>query len=147
MSAKGPPIGSLPHITASISSPALRSLCACATGPAKSSAAARIERAGTRLIRHLRAHGTSEVVAAAMHRDNHVRFELLNLGNDLIEVILGRRPEMEAPNDSMDLLHAGDFLCLPDRIDYADVTARADHHEPAVLDIETGRVLVDVLVG
>ena len=47
---KGPPIDSLPHITASISSPALRSLCACATGASPSIPASRIEPTSTQFF-------------------------------------------------------------------------------------------------
>src|SRR5262249_48192153 len=65
----------------------------------------------------------------------------------LSEVVLRRGAEMEAADDGVNLLHARDFLSLTHRIDDADVTARADHDETLVADIEAGRMLVNVLVG
>ena len=70
-----------------------------------------------------------EVQAAAMHRDDHVGLERLDLADDLLEVVRRRRPEMEAADDGVDLLDAGDFLRLPHRIDDADMAAGADHDE------------------
>ena len=82
-----------------------------------------------------------------MHRDHHVGIELPDLGDDLLEVVCRRRPEMEAADDRVHLLYAGHLLRLPHRIDDADVTAGADHDEPLAADVEAGRVLVHVLVG
>src|SRR5581483_9920635 len=66
--------------------------------------------------------------------------------NDQIEVVGRRGPEMEAAHQRVNLLHARHFLRLPGRIDDADVTAGTDHDEATVFQIETGRVLVHVLV-
>src|SRR5579871_3597788 len=131
MSAKGPPIGSLFHITTSISSAELRSggsagarghtsqpTAAAAMPPANAAASSSLimrrapaarrgavsraegqTRAGGRhqqLLRHLRAHLADEVLAAAMHRHDDVRVELLDLADHLAEVVVRRRTEVEA---------------------------------------------------
>ena len=53
---------------------------------------------------------------------------------------------MEATDERMHFLDAGDFLRLPDRVDDADMAARGDDDEAAVLHVEAGRVLVGMLV-
>src|SRR3954462_9939677 len=88
------------------------------------------------LARHLGARLQQEVQAAAMHRDENVRLELLDLGDHLLEIILRRRPEMKAADDGGHLLDTGDPLRLPPRIDDADVAAGADHHQALAADVE-----------
>ena len=41
-----------------------------------------------------------------MHGDDHVGFRFLEFGDDLLQVIVGRRPEMKSTNDRMHLLDA-----------------------------------------
>ena len=67
-----------------------------------------------------------EIRAAAMHRDDNVRVQLLDLADHLLDVILRCRTKMEAADQRMDLLHAGDFLRLQHRVDDARVAARGD---------------------
>ena len=49
-----------------------------------------------------------------MHGHHHVGRERLQLGDDLIGMVGRRRPEMEATDQRMQFLDAGDFLRLPD---------------------------------
>ena len=88
-----------------------------------------------------------EIQPAAMHRDQHIGLERLDLADDLLEVIGRRRSEMEAADDGVNLLDARDFLGLLHRIDDADMAAGTDHDQTHIPDIEAGRMLVDVLVG
>src|SRR5262245_34864314 len=118
-----------------------------ATGPTLSAEAD--PAAGCRneqLVRHLLTHCLNEVIAAAMHGNYHIRIERFDFADDLVEIILRRRSQMESAHQCVDLLHAGHCLCLPCRIDNADVTAGADHDEAAILHVEAGCVLVRVLV-
>ncbi len=97
-------------------------------------------------VRQMISNGLREVRAAAMHRNDHVRVQFLDLAEHLLDVILRRRTEMEAADQRVDLLHAGNFLRLPRRIDDADMAAGADHHKALVLDVEDGGVFVNVFV-
>src|SRR5262245_38457905 len=99
------------------------------------------------LVRHLLPHGLNEVGAAAVHRDDHVGVEPLDLGHHLVEVLSRSRAEVKAANERVHLDYARDLAGLQRRIDDAGMAAPADHHEPAVLDVEAGGVLVKVLVG
>src|ERR1043166_2274843 len=81
-----------------------------------------------------------------MHRDEHVRLELLDLSHDLLEVVGRRRTEMESPDDRMNFLDTRHLLRLSHRIDDADVAAGRDHNEAFAADVEAGGVLVDGLV-
>ena len=56
--------------------------------------------------RHLLAHGLGEVQAAAMHRDDDVRFERLQFGDRLRDVGNRRRPQMEPADQGVELIHA-----------------------------------------
>src|SRR5262245_30908441 len=172
MSAKGPPMGSLPHMTTSISSAALRSgsgsldhssqpATPSRMPPTKADNSRRLLISSRRscaeghartivgdqkLVRHALTHRTDEVLTAAMHRHDNVRVELLDLADYLLEVVGRCRTKMEAADDRMHLLDAGHFLRLPRRVHDPDMAAGADNHQPAVLHVETGGVLVQMLV-
>src|SRR5439155_1666114 len=88
------------------------------------------------LVAHLCGRLLHEVEPGAVHRDHYVGVELLDLGDDLGEVILRRRPEMEAADDRVHLLDARDLLRLLDRIDDADMAAGRDHDEAEVAHVE-----------
>ena len=68
------------------------------------------------------------MLAAAVHGHDHGRRQLLQLGDDLIRIVGRCRPEMEAADQRMQLLDAGDLLRLPDCVENADVAARGDDH-------------------
>src|SRR5262245_66136518 len=85
------------------------------------------------LVWHRFANGADEVVAAAMHRDDDIGIEGLDLADHLLDVIVGRCPEMETADQSVHLLHARHFLRLLRRIDDAYVANGAQHHEAAIL--------------
>jgi hypothetical protein len=99
------------------------------------------------VLRHLSVDFLHEVQAAAVHRHDDVRLELLDLRDHLRQVVLRRRPEMETADDSVHLFDARDLLRLPHRVHDAHVPARADDDEPLVLHVEAVGLLVDVLVG
>ena len=77
---------------------------------------------------HLRSCLRNEIEPTAMHREQNVWFELLDLTNHLREVILWCRAKMEAANDRMYLGNTGYLLGLAHGIDDADVTARGNNH-------------------
>jgi hypothetical protein len=79
-------------------------------------------------IRHDLLHGIDEGLAAGVHGYDHVRLERLQLGDDLIRIVGPCRPEMEAADQRMQLLDAGDLLRLPDCVENADAAARGDDH-------------------
>src|SRR5262249_23738510 len=132
ISEKRPPMGSLPHMTMSISSAAVRS-CSCGAGhnsqpaaparmpPTKADSSrrqfimaagcshteseARASRRLDELVRHGLAHRAGEIVTTAMHRDDHVRIERFDFADHLLEVCVGRRPEMKTTDKRVHLLH------------------------------------------
>src|SRR4051812_23472557 len=160
MSANGPPMGSRFHITASISSAAERSAerasdaVARLASPRSTSTARRhavmrstplrtedepaAGRGLNHVVGHLSAGFEQEVQPAAMHGNEHVGFQLLDLADHLLEVIGRGRTEMETTDDGVDLLDTRHFLRLPDRIDDADMAAGRDHHQALAADVEAG---------
>ncbi len=98
-------------------------------------------------VRHLCSRLEQEVQTTAMHRDDDVGFEFFDFSNDLLEVVGWCRAEVEATDDGVNLLNAGYFLRLPDGIDDADVSAGTDDDETFPTNIETGGVLVHMLIG
>src|SRR5689334_4080113 len=99
------------------------------------------------LARHLAHRFLCEVEAAAMHGDHDVRIELRDLADNLREIISRCGPKMETAHDGMNLLHARYLHRLPDRIHDADMTAGGNDDKALVLQVEAGRMLVNVLVG
>src|SRR5712671_2393154 len=62
------------------------------------------------VARHLIAGLEQEVQPAAMHRNKNVRLKLLELGDHLLEIVLRRRPQMEATKNRVHLLDTGNLL-------------------------------------
>ena len=81
-----------------------------------------------------------------MHGHHHIGRERLQLGDNLIGIVGRRRSEMEATNQRMQFLDAGDLLRLSDGVENTDVAARGDDNEAAILHVEAGRVLVGMLI-
>jgi hypothetical protein len=54
---------------------------------------------------------------------------------------------VEAAEERVDLLDAADLLGVSQGVDDARMSARADHHQPAVTETEAGGMLVPMLVG
>src|SRR3984893_7002108 len=99
------------------------------------------------LLRHLLLGEIDEVLAAAMHWQHMLDIELLQLRHHLAQIIVGRRGEVKAADQRVDLLDPADLLRPPQGIDDAGMAAGADHDEAAVADAKAGGVLVPVLVG
>src|SRR6516164_285613 len=111
----------------------------------KSEAAA--GRAQHELLRHFLLRQIDEVLSAAMHRQRVLEVKLLQLGHDLSQIVVRRRREVEAAQQRIDLLDSADLLGPPQRIDDAAMSARTNHHQPAVTEAEAGSMLVPMLVG
>ena len=77
----------------------------------------------------------------------HVRIQHLQLGDGLLQIGLVRRKEVEAADDRVHLAHARDLHRLSRRVDDAAMAARGNHDQAAVLQVEAGRVLAEMLVG
>ena len=58
------------------------------------------------LLRHLLFGEIDEVLAAAMHRQDVLEVEFLQLGHHLAQIILGRRSQVETADQRIDLLDA-----------------------------------------
>src|SRR5262245_61009944 len=54
---------------------------------------------------------------------------------------------MEATEQCVDFFDAADLLGVPQRVDDAGMSARADHYQPAITETKAGSMLVPMLVG
>lgn len=103
-------------------------------------------RAGNQFLGHFLLHQLDEIAAAAVHRDHVVDVELLQFGNDLRQVRLLRRRQVETAAQRVYLLDPGHRLRALQRVDDPAVAARCDDDEPSIPDHEAGGVLMQVLI-
>ena len=68
------------------------------------------------LLRHFLLGEIDEVLAAAMHRKDVLDIELLQLRHHLAQIIVGRRGEVKAADQRIDLLDPADLLRPPQGI-------------------------------
>ena len=73
--------------------------------------------------------------------------ELLQLRHDLAQIVVGRRREVEAADERVDLVDAADRLGASERIYDTGMSAGTDHDEAAIAEPEACGVLVPMLVG
>jgi hypothetical protein len=99
------------------------------------------------LVRHDLVDRIDEGLPTAVHRHDNVGRERLQLGDDLIGVFRCCRAKVEAADQRMQFVDAGDLLGLPDGVKNAHVAARCDHDEASVLHVEAGGVFVGMLIG
>src|SRR5262249_58819439 len=82
-----------------------------------------------------------------MHRQHVRQVKLLQLRRDLSQIIVRRRRQVEAAKERVDLLDSADFLGVLKGVYDAGMSARANHHQPAIAEAEAGNVLMPMLVG
>jgi hypothetical protein len=96
------------------------------------------------LARHLPLCFLGEIQPAAMHRNEDVWVQLADLADNLREVIHRCGTKVEAAHDSVNLLDTRYFHRLAHGIHDANVAAGADDNETIILQVKTGRVLMNV---
>ena len=88
-----------------------------------------------------------KAVARAVRRDEPVGVHLAESRDGLAAIVVAeRRHDMEAADDGVHLVDAGDRLSLLHRVDDAAVAARGQHDEPLALHHVCGRDLVVEIV-
>src|SRR5262245_13670498 len=85
------------------------------------------------LARHGHLHGDDRVEAGAVHGNNVVGIDRLELDHRLGNDLVGSRSKVKAAEDRVNLLDARHLLRLAHGVDDARVAARRDDDEPPVL--------------
>jgi hypothetical protein len=69
------------------------------------------------LFRYFLTGEINEVLLAAMHRHHVIEIELLQLDHDLAQIVVGRRRQMKAADERVNLFDAADLLSTLQRVD------------------------------
>src|ERR1700689_94771 len=103
-------------------------------------------RGSNQAIGHLLACELNECGSRTMHGNDDVRIDLLELCHRLAHIVVIGRKQMEPANHCVDLRYTGDIDRLAHGIHDTDMPTGRNDHQPAVLNVETGSMLVPVLV-
>src|SRR5271169_779480 len=97
-------------------------------------------------LRHFFIGEIDKILPAAMHRHHVLDVEFLKLRHDLAQIVVGRRCQVKAADESVNLYDTADLLSPFQCVDNTGVPAGADDHQPTVAEPETSGVLVPMLV-
>src|ERR1700722_818388 len=95
------------------------------------------------LVTHRITSEVVETISRTMPRDQIIWVDLLQAGDDLVDVsVVQRWNDMEAADDGVHLLDSGRGLRLPDRVDDAAMAAGSQNDQPFAFHDEIGADLV-----